>query len=304
MFGPEKKHFYPDGYEKHRYTIGMVARHRIHEQKIDDYYWKWTWMYFHEFYEIFLSKSDCSMFVNDKIYHVASNDLLIFNTTDFHRTVVPEGQLYDRYNVIFDVDYMTPYSTPTTDLTACFTSRGEDFYHIRHLTDEQSEKFQRWFEKIMEYSNSPQYGDDVRKRLILAEMLIEVNNLFQQQEHAVSHSVPSKYAKVKPILDYINANFQENLSIDMLAKKFFISKYHMCREFRELTDHSINEYITFRRMLRAAELLRSGQSITQTALQVGINNYSYFITTFKRIIGLTPKKYVQKYRDISPELPP
>ncbi len=65
-----------------------------------------------------------------------------------------------------------------------------------------------------------------------------------------------------------------------------------CRFFKEMTNRTPIEYLVFYRIERACEELSYGEkSITEVALDCGFNDLSYFIKTFKKLKGVSPKQY-------------
>lgn len=97
---------------------------------------------------------------------------------------------------------------------------------------------------------------------------------------------------VTEIVDFIDLNFCENLSIKYLCSKFHISKNHLYKTFNNNLGCTVNMYITECRLNYAKTLLsNSGESIYQIAQNVGIANYAYFCKLFKKRNGVTPTEY-------------
>ena len=91
---------------------------------------------------------------------------------------------------------------------------------------------------------------------------------------------------------YIDENFRKSITLNSLQKTFGVNKYSIHRQFKFLMGISINEYIAELRISKAKELLRySSLSINQIAVDVGIENTSYFIKLFKAKESTTPHKY-------------
>lgn len=105
------------------------------------------------------------------------------------------------------------------------------------------------------------------------------------------------YQKLRPILYYINRYLSAELSLDMLSKEFYISKYYLCRIFKETFGYTVNEYITYRRIAHAAALLRNGASVAQACKAVTPEGTSHFISVFKKLVGTTPQQYAKQYQD-------
>ena len=84
---------------------------------------------------------------------------------------------------------------------------------------------------------------------------------------------------------------QKDLNLDYLSSEFAVSKYHLERLFKESTGVSIRKYIITRRIMMARRLLEKNNCVTEVCDQVGFNNLSHFIRTFKKIVGVPPKQY-------------
>ena len=95
--------------------------------------------------------------------------------------------------------------------------------------------------------------------------------------------------KIERALSYINEHLSEDLSVDTLAGQVYISKYHFMRRFKELTGCSVHQYITQKRLLAAARLLRAGVSAQNACARCGFQDYSAFQRAFRRQFGMTPR---------------
>lgn len=106
-------------------------------------------------------------------------------------------------------------------------------------------------------------------------------------------AIPQKFLDIR---DYIETNYTDKLTLDLLAEQFFISKYHLHREYQKLFGTTITNAISIKRLSHAKSLLRfSGESIENIALTCGFQTASYFIKVFKKYEGLTPLEYRRKW---------
>ena len=76
--------------------------------------------------------------------------------------------------------------------------------------------------------------------------------------------------------------------IILLAGRFYISKYHMMRRFRQETGYSVHGYLTEKRLLLARQLLGRGCTPAEAALQAGYQDYSTFSRAYKKQFGCSP----------------
>jgi YesN/AraC family two-component response regulator len=90
------------------------------------------------------------------------------------------------------------------------------------------------------------------------------------------------------VLRYINANIDKNLSLDKLSKKFFVSKYYLCRAFKKYSGTSVHSYINHKRIMYAKQLIDSGLTASKAAYEVGFGDYSAFYRAYVKILGKSP----------------
>ena len=99
--------------------------------------------------------------------------------------------------------------------------------------------------------------------------------------------------QAEDILEYINQNIKNTITIKHLATHFYLSESYICRIFKATTGTTINKYVTARRISIAKSLLASGLSVNEAAAESGFNDYSNFLKAFTKAVGLSPKKYAK-----------
>ena len=83
-------------------------------------------------------------------------------------------------------------------------------------------------------------------------------------------------------------------SLQEMADSVNMSSKYFCRFFQEMTHRTPVDYLNYYRIERASyDLLTTDQSITEVAFNSGFNDLSYFIKTFKKYKGTTPKQYLR-----------
>lgn len=116
--------------------------------------------------------------------------------------------------------------------------------------------------------------------------IIQTQNLALMQENVNDNS------RFKSVIDYINQNLGEKISVDALAKECCMSKSAFFMAFKNEFSISPLEYILRERIRLAKVLLQnSHESMTQICHQTGFNNLNYFIKQFKRQEGIAPALY-------------
>ena len=100
------------------------------------------------------------------------------------------------------------------------------------------------------------------------------------------------------MVQYIDAHFTEGCSIQQLATEMNMNANYLGRIFKSEIGKPYTTYITELRIEKAKEMLASGNlSIGEIATSLGFNDYFYFLKSFKRVTGMTPKQYRQQLED-------
>lgn len=255
----------------------------------------------HDQYEILLCLSD-DMFckVNDTQHNVDRNTLMLFNNMDLHHfgTVQYKADNH-RYVVNFKPEYLDNLITCQTDLYSCFLFRPFDSGHILSLTNQQSLELQRQFEKILDLQRTDSgecYDKELYIHLLLAEILLNINGIYRKRYHISGSDRTAKQRRIYEIIDYIHNNYSSEISLDFLAKEFFVNKYNLCKTFREVTGVTFNQYLINWRITKAKQFLLSGESVDWVCAESGFNDLSHFSRTFKNKVGVSPKQFQQLHK--------
>ncbi len=257
--------------------------HLYSEEKVMD-------MHIHDCYEIYYSISGGKQFlIDNRFYSIEPGDIFIINQYESHKLTQIDKMVHERIIVSIHPEYIKRFSTPETDLDACFSQRNENFSHKISLNKEQQKRFLYYINKI---TNANGFGHDIIEQAAFMELMVLISNTLQTN---TSHK-PNTYAynhQVDDILSYINRNISSPVTIEKLAGEFFLSESYICRIFKSATGTTINKYICARRISIAKSLLNEGFSVTEAYEKSGFNDYSNFYKAFTKAVGLSPKKYAQ-----------
>ena len=103
--------------------------------------------------------------------------------------------------------------------------------------------------------------------------------------------------QLKNSLRFIHANYGRTVTLTELANEAGMSPKYFCRYFKEMVNRTPIDYLNFYRIERACQSLTdSEKNITEIALDCGFNDLSYFIKTFKKHKGVSPKQYQKSFK--------
>lgn len=122
--------------------------------------------------------------------------------------------------------------------------------------------------------------------IILGEHLYE--------ENVDDMATASRLNSMKNVLAYISENYYNNISLDCLAKIAGMNPKYFCRYFHSMTERTPIDYLNYYRIECACEMLSTKNiSIKEAAISCGFNDESYFIKTFHKYKGITPKQFMK-----------
>ncbi|MCM1048860.1 MAG: AraC family transcriptional regulator [Clostridiales bacterium] len=108
--------------------------------------------------------------------------------------------------------------------------------------------------------------------------------------------VPSIPEKLKQVNDYLEDNYAKKINLEDLSSRFYISKFHLSREYKKVYGVTIGNDLTAKRISHAKSMLRfSDSSIESIAYECGFQNAGYFIKVFKKYENMTPAEYRKKW---------
>jgi two-component system response regulator YesN len=106
-----------------------------------------------------------------------------------------------------------------------------------------------------------------------------------------------KITQIKPAVDFIEANYDQPLTLADVAKAAYLSISRLAHLFKEQMGVTIIDYLTDVRIGHAKLLLLStAKSCSRICFEVGYNNQSYFTRTFKEMVGMTPRQFRESNR--------
>lgn len=103
----------------------------------------------------------------------------------------------------------------------------------------------------------------------------------------------NRIIQIKHVLEFIENHYATSITLNQLSKCVGMSPKYFCRFFQEMTHRTPIDYLNYYRIERACyQLVTTDFPITEVAFNSGFNDLSYFIKTFKKYKGTTPKKYL------------
>ncbi len=249
-------------------------------------------LHHHDFYECYLFLSgDATYLIEGKTYHLEPGDIILINSKELHQAIINSKDIsYERIVLWLNRSFLKSLSTEETDLSLCFES--PDRKNVLRTDFEQQQNIRLQLNKLITLERYNGIGRELLYRAYITELMVHINNLAFHDKVRLDVDT-KKNNLIDEILEYINNHIDEDISIDELSDYFYLSKFHLSREFKKYTGTTIHRYIVQKKLIEAKELILKGVPITSVYTQCGFGDYSNFFRAFKNEYGFTPKQFYE-----------
>ncbi len=135
-------------------------------------------------------------------------------------------------------------------------------------------------------------GRDTYLKTLLIQLLIYINRHIDTADASSGDYANSAHKTISEITAYINNNVSEELTLNALANKYYISPYYISRIFKRITGMPFTEYINGVRIKEAKKLLiQGGMGISAISDAVGYKSCTHFGRVFKELTGLSASEF-------------
>lgn len=223
-------------------------------------------------------------------YHLLPHDILIIPPGEIHTLNAPDTGV--RFIYLIDISFLSKIK----GFASIQALMSKPFY-ITGSSHPQIHKgiLNKFLEMEEEYFTDRQYSE-ITIYSILLEIFSRLGYGRTHNEDLFSdvrvYKKKEYIQKLNIVLDYIDVNYADCLSLEAMAKMAGYSKYHFSRLFSEYTKETFCDYLNLRRIKAAEELLLNDSlSVTEIAMQSGFSSIATFNRLFRSLKGCSPSEY-------------
>lgn len=238
----------------------------------------------HDQYEILLFlEGDANYVVEENTYSLEPCDIIIIRKHEMHRIFHNSNKRYHRLVLMVSPDFFTLHGCPEYEAQFLKLNRG-----IGHKIPAENVRTTGLYDAFLRYKKFSETYKETGDSPVLSALIVEILFLIHKITEFPAADITS--SPMQEVIFYLNNRFTEDITLDMLAEKFFLSKYYLCRAFHKATGLTVHEYLRRKRLTRVRELKAEGKSITQAALLSGFRDYSSFYRAYQKEFGCSPRK--------------
>lgn len=240
----------------------------------------------HDFHKIILCLSGHVTYIMEgKTYFLRPWDLMIIPEHQIHQSLFDATETYERIILWINDAYLHSFSEdvlcevfswPLESRCGLFrpdaTSRAALLEKLLALEQNQKASFP---------------GHQLLADSYLVQFLVALNGLLRREGAPAEESVRSD-PRLNELLEFINRNLAEDLSVARLAGLFYISPSYLMHQFKRYTGCTLHQYVLQKRLIQAHGDIQQGESVAGAALKAGFADYSTFLRAFRKMFGCLP----------------
>ena len=263
------------------------------------------WDHYHDFYEIYFSLgNEMNYFIDNEVYTIDKDDIVFIQPYLFHGTLYTPGTERSRILILFHPKILQQIGIFDTN---GLSEKIKELFMTKKKVSFKSNKSKELLRNavIHLYNISQSINasfKEVKMQCALIELFVTILDLASDESYENSTPMLSPKEKlVYNVIRYINENYTLDLTLEGICKELYISKYHLCHAFKDVTGATVIQFINKKRLSEAERLLRySTLNITAICHEVGFNNVGYFINLFSKNYQCTPNTFRKQLQNSNP----
>ncbi len=228
--------------------------------------------------------------VQGQAYNLNPWDILLIGRGEVHRPEIDLQEPYERYILWIRREFLQSFGRQE-DLTSCFDRAAQQGQYLLRPSSHYRPALVALLEQMRNTMQNEEFGHELLLKAYFVQFMVQLNRLIGEEESMPETGAYWSDSKFASILEYIQDHLSDDLSLDALCERFYISKSHLMNRFKTYTGISAHQYIRQRRLLEAAKRIAGGTGAMTAAQESGFGDYSSFQRAFKHLFGVTPAQF-------------
>ena len=247
----------------------------------------------HDYYELyFFEEGAVSMVIDQKPFPLQTGDVIIIPPHIDHRVLLSDPEKpYRRFVFWQSKTFLEALEARSPDygyLLRRAEARGKYVYHFDLPTFNAVRT--RLF-TLLDEIHADRFAKETAIDLCISDLLLFLGRAVCEQEQRQNRK--EQQSRYEAITHYVDEHLDQPLSLDTLARQFFLSKYYLVHLFRENTGLSVHQYILKKRLAACCDAMGGGAAVGEVCRQWGFGDYSAFYRAFRKEYGMSPSAYLE-----------
>jgi len=252
-----------------------------------------TWHYHPECELMLIQEGFLTVDLSDESYELGAGDVVILGNSQLHRDHSSEGIL--KY-IVLQFDLNNYFDQSTIPYLQYFNETKVPLSAMNYIFRENPEARSNAAECIRQIHREAlekQSGYELAVNMLIKKLLLilirnDTLGLLADQDRI-------ERIRLKPVLDFVEANIGGRIAVEDVCGLANMSYYYFVKFFKKMMGQSFTEYVNFRKIKRAEQLLLTRDiSVSEVGELIGMANMAHFYKMFKRFNGCSPKEFQRK----------
>ena len=232
---------------------------------------------------------------NNEIFSVEKDDYVVLENDNYLKIKV-DNEVNNKGEIILiyiHPEYVRSISSEECNLETCFIEARDSNIRIVRASSEVYMLIKSLTTRLICYEKMEGFGKEEILRATLI-ILLAITNRGYIESRLNKKRIYDKLDIIDDIFIYINTHMSEEITLDDLAREFFMNKFHLSKIFKDATNMTIHSCILKRKLSYSKELIEKNIPIIEVYSKCGFGGYTHFFRAFKKEFGMTPRQYYHK----------
>ena len=249
-----------------------------------------------DFYKIIYIESNKYIVENNnETFSVEKDDYIVLENDNYLKIKV-DNEVNNKGEIILiyiHPEYVRGISSEDCNLETCFIEARDSDIRIVRASSEVYMLIKSLTTRLICYEKMEGFGREEILKSTLTILLV-ITNRGYIESRLNKKRIHDKLDIIDDIFIYINTHISEEITLDDLAKEFFMNKFHLSKIFKDATNMTIHSCILKRKLSYSKELIEKNIPIIEVYSKCGFGGYTHFFRAFKKEFGMTPRQYYHK----------